>query len=143
MLRSRLPAAVLVLALAAPGAALAQSTGTPQPSFGGGNFGPLPSARPAQPPVQTAPVKPRNVAASGTISAQTTILLFAVMIIGIGAIVLYIRRDARAAAPVTDRQRSEQDIHGNKSSAARHKQERKRQARAKAKRQRAARKKQR
>jgi cytoskeletal protein RodZ len=123
--------------LAVPAGAAAQALNSPQ-------FSP-PSQQPApSQPVQTVP--PRTSSSStgnGNISAQTTILLFAVMIIGLGAIVLYIRRDARAAAPVTERDRSPEDIHGRAKSAARHKAERKRQARARAKRQRQARKKQR
>ena len=119
----------MAVSLCLPAAALAQ-----------GAFGPLPPNAPP-PPVQTQPPR-SNTVDDGSISPQTTWLLIGIMVVGLGAVVWYIRRDARAAAPVDERRRtSADDIHGHKSSAARHKQERKRQARAKGKRQRQARKK--
>jgi hypothetical protein len=128
--RRSLPAVLILVSLALPAAAGAQSA-----------FGPLPQETPQTPTVSTQPVKPLDTTSNDSVSSRTTLLLFVIMILVLGSIVWYIRRDARAAAPVDDRRGNADDIHGHKTSAARHKQERKRQARAKGKRQRQARKK--
>jgi hypothetical protein len=88
---ARFAALLCVLALVAPGAALAQ---------GGGAFDPLPPAPPEQP--TTVPQEGRGADDDGLSSTQQLLIAMSgfILLFGIGWLIV---RDARSAAPVETR----------------------------------------
>ncbi|HEX8120047.1 MAG TPA: hypothetical protein VF549_02170 [Solirubrobacteraceae bacterium] len=126
---ARLAASLCLLALAAPGAALAQ---------GGGAFQPLPPAPPEQPTTQA----PTSSADTDEGLSDTQQLLIAisglVLLFGIGWAIV---RDARSAAPVLARGRAGEEERNRPKGSQKPARVRHQQSRSKAKAARQARKK--
>jgi hypothetical protein len=92
MVRRTLAVAVLLALLAAPSAALAQTTQQPP----GGDFGPLPQAAPTETPT---PQKSKDSLSSDLGGNETLFIIGGALLIAFIAIGVFISRDARRALP--------------------------------------------
>jgi hypothetical protein len=92
MVRRTLAVAVLLAPLAAPSAALAQTTQQPP----GGDFGPLPQAAPTETPT---PQKSKDSLSSDLGGNETLFIIGGALLIAFIAIGVFISRDARRSLP--------------------------------------------